>query len=425
MTALKPVRGTHDILPAEGRRHRHVVETARAVSERYGFQEIATPIFEFSEVFRRTLGETSDIVTKEMYTFTDRGGEAITLRPEYTAGIARAFISGGLSQDLPLKFFAAGPMFRYERPQKGRFRQFHQIDAEILGVAETQADVEIIALGAHILAELGVSGRTRLELNTLGDGPSRSAYREALVAHFSSHRDALSADSLARLDRNPLRILDSKDPGDREIVAQAPPIADHLNADSAGKFAAVCEGLELLDIAYKLNPRLVRGLDYYAHTAFEFVTEALGAQGAVIAGGRYDGLIETMGGPSTPGIGWAGGIERLALLTGEPPQPPRPIAVVPVEPGVEGAALKVAAQLRRAGFVVDHGFRGNLSKRLRRADKLGARVAIVLGGDELGRAAAAVRDLDTGNQEEVALAALGEYLERYRDPAAPEGGGAA
>ncbi len=214
MTALKPVRGTHDILPAEGRAHRRVVETARGVAERYGFHEIATPIFEFSEVFRRTLGETSDIVTKEMYTFTDRGGDAITLRPEYTAGIARAFISGGLSQDLPLKFFAAGPMFRYERPQKGRFRQFHQIDAEILGVAETQADVEIIALGAHILSELGVLDRTRLELNTLGDASSRTAYRGALVEHFGGHRDALSADSLARLERNPLRILDSKDPGD-------------------------------------------------------------------------------------------------------------------------------------------------------------------------------------------------------------------
>ena len=419
---MKPVRGTHDILPAEGRRHRHVVETARTVAERYGFHEIATPIFEFSEVFRRTLGETSDIVTKEMYTFTDRGGEAITLRPEYTAGIARAFISGGLSQELPLKFFAAGPMFRYERPQKGRFRQFHQIDAEILGVAEAQADIEIIALGVHILSQLGVLEHTRLELNTLGDGSSRTAYREALVAHFGGHRDALSADSLARLDRNPLRILDSKDPGDRAIVAQAPPIADHLNPESADKFAAVRDGLELLGIAYELNPRLVRGLDYYAHTAFEFVTESLGAQGAVIAGGRYDGLIETMGGPPTPGIGWAGGIERLAMLTAEPPAPPRPIAVVPVEPAVEGAALKVADELRRAGFVVDHGYRGNLSKRLRRADKLGARLAIVLGGDELGRAAAAVRDLDKGTQEEVALAGLEEYLARYRDPGAPDDG---
>ena len=425
MTALKPVRGTHDILPAEGRRHRHVVDTARAIAARYGFDEIATPIFEFAEVFRRTLGDTSDIVTKEMYTFTDRGGDAVTLRPEYTAGIARAFISGGLGQDLPLKFFAAGPMFRYERPQKGRFRQFHQIDAEILGVSETQADVEVIALGAHILSELGVSDRTRLELNSLGDAPSRAAYRAALVAHFGARRDALSADSVARLDRNPLRILDSKHPADRELIAQAPAIAEYLNPESADKFAAVRAGLELLGIDYELNPRLVRGLDYYAHTAFEFVTEALGAQGAVIAGGRYDGLIETMGGPPTPGIGWAGGIERLALLAGEPPPPPRAIAVVPVEPAVEEAALTLAADLRRAGFVVEHGYRGNLRKRLRRANKLGARVAIVLGGDELGRAAVAVRDLDAGTQEEVALAALAEYLAPHRLASAGEEGGKA
>jgi len=425
VTALKPVRGTHDILPAERRRHRRVAETARAIAERYGFHEIATPIFEFSEVFRRTLGDTSDIVTKEMYTFTDRGGEAITLRPEYTAGIARAFISGGMHQDLPLKFFAAGPMFRYERPQKGRFRQFHQIDAEILGVAEAQADVEIIALGVHILSELGVLARTRLELNTLGDAPSRADYREALVGYFAAHRGALSEDSIARLERNPLRILDSKDRGDREIVAAAPAIADFLNQASADKFAAVREGLEQLGIAYRINPRLVRGLDYYAHTAFEFVTEALGAQGAVIAGGRYDGLIETMGGPPTPGIGWAGGIERLALLTGEPPAPPRPIAVVPVEPAAAEAALTVAAELRHAGFVIEHGYRGNLSKRLRRADKLGARVAIVLGEDELSRGSAAVRDLDTGAQKEVALAALAEHLAPYRDADAANDEGAA
>ena len=415
MTALKPVRGTHDVLPAEGLRHRHVVETARAIAARYCFHEIATPIFESSAVFRRTLGETSDIVTKEMYTFTDRGGDAITLRPENTAGIARAFISGGMSKDLPLKFFAAGPMFRYERPQKGRFRQFHQIDAEILGVAEPQADVEIIVLGAHILSQLGVLDRTRLELNTLGDASSRAEYRTALVAHLDAHRDSLSAASLARLERNPLRILDSKDPGDRDVVAQAPALAEYLNAASADKFAAVREGLDLLGIDYQINPRLVRGLDYYAHTAFEFVTEALGAQGAVIAGGRYDGLIETMGGPPTPGIGWAGGIERLAMLTDWAPEPPRPIAVVPVEPAAAHAALKVADELRRAGFVVEHGYRGNLRKRLRRADKLAARMAIVLGDDELGRGNAAVRDLDTGVQEEVALSALAAYLTPYRD----------
>ena len=292
MPTLRPVRGTHDLLPEDNRRHRRVIETFRDIAERFAFGEIATPIFEFAEVFKRTLGETSDIVTKEMYTFTDRGGDLITLRPEYTAGIARAFISGGLQQQLPLKFYGHGPMFRYERPQKGRQRQFHQLDAEILGVAEPLADIEVIALGATLLEALGMADVTELELNTLGDPESRAAYRAALVDYFEGHRDGLSEDSLRRLDRNPLRILDSKDEGDRAVVVDAPLMGDYLNAASADMFGAVRAGLDRLGIAYRLNPRLVRGLDYYTHTAFEFTTRKLGAQGAVIAGGRYDGLID-------------------------------------------------------------------------------------------------------------------------------------
>ncbi|MBZ0325847.1 MAG: histidine--tRNA ligase, partial [Alphaproteobacteria bacterium] len=283
MASLQPVRGTHDLLPDDSRRHRHLVETARRIAALYGYEEMATPIFEFSEVFKRTLGEVSDIVTKEMYSFTDRGGEEITLRPEGTAGIARALISGGLSQSLPLKFFYQGPMFRYERPQKGRLRQFHQFGVELLGVAEPQGDVEAIAVGARLLAALGIADRTRLELNSLGDGASRTAYRAALVAYFSDHRDALSDDSRVRLERNPLRILDSKDEGDRRIIGGAPPLADHLNAESADFFAQVRTGLDDLGIAYLVNQTLVRGLDYYCHTAFEFTTQTLGAQGTVLA----------------------------------------------------------------------------------------------------------------------------------------------
>ncbi|MCH7720486.1 MAG: histidine--tRNA ligase, partial [Planctomycetes bacterium] len=249
MAKLQPVRGTHDLLPEDVARHRHVTEAFRDVALRFGFGEIATPIFEFSEVFKRTLGETSDVVTKEMYSFIDRGGDEITLRPEYTAGIARAFISGGLSQNLPLKFFASGPMFRYERPQKGRLRQFHQLDAEILGVAEPLADIEVIALGDELLKDLGVAGDTTLELNSLGDRQSRDAYREALVDYFSGHKDALSEDSLLRLERNPLRILDSKDQCDRRIVANAPEMGDYLNGESADFFAAVRDGLDRLGIA--------------------------------------------------------------------------------------------------------------------------------------------------------------------------------
>ena len=414
MPTLRPVRGTHDLLPEDNRRHRRVIETFRDIAERFAFGEIATPIFEFAEVFKRTLGETSDVVTKEMYSFTDRGGDLITLRPEYTAGIARAFISGGLQQQLPLKFYGHGPMFRYERPQKGRQRQFHQLDAEILGVAEPLADIEVIALGATLLDALGMLDSTELELNTLGDPESRAAYRAALVDYFEGHRDALSEDSLLRLDRNPLRILDSKNEGDRAVVVDAPLMGDYLNAASADMFGAVRAGLDRLGIAYRLNPRLVRGLDYYTHTAFEFTTRELGAQGALIAGGRYDGLIETMGGPPTPGIGWAAGIERLAMLLAEPPAAPRPLAVIPVDAGAEDETLELTHRLRRAGFTVDLGYRGNVSRRMKRANRLHARAALLLGDDERARGAVTVRDLDSGEQVEVPLAELEDRLAPYR-----------
>ena len=411
---LQPVRGTHDILPAEAERHRAVVETARAVALRYGYREMATPIFEFSEVFRRSLGDTSDVVTKEMYSFTDKGGEELTLRPEGTAGVARAVVSNGLAQDLPLKFFYAGPMFRYERPQKGRMRQFHQIGIELLGVAQPAADIEVIACGAAILRELGVLDRTLLEINTLGDAESRQAYRRVLVEYLMRFRDRLSEDSRARLERNPLRILDSKDEGDRRIVAEAPLYSDHLTAAARQFFAAVTRGLDALAIRYQVNPRLVRGLDYYGHTAFEFTAEDLGAQKTVMAGGRYDGLVAEMGGPSTPGIGWAGGIERIALLIAEPAAPPRPIAVVPVGAAAETSALAIAERLRRAGFAVELGYSGNLGKRLKRADKLNARAALILGEDELAKGAATLRDLDTGAQEEAPLSSIEERLSRFR-----------
>jgi histidyl-tRNA synthetase len=259
-----------------------------------------------------------------MYTFQDRGGEEITLRPEYTAGIVRAVISNGLTQSLPLKLFASGPMFRYERPQKGRFRQFHQIDVELLGVAQPLGDVEVIALGAEILAALGVLPRTVLELNTLGDAASRGAYRAALVAYYEARASELSEDSRNRLARNPLRILDSKDEGDKRVNQGAPSFEHYLTSEAQNFFTAVRTGLDRIGIAYRLSPRLVRGLDYYCHTAFEFVTADLGAQGTVLGGGRYDGLMAVMGGPETPGVGWAAGIERLALLVAEPPGPPRP-----------------------------------------------------------------------------------------------------
>lgn len=414
MANLQSVRGTHDILPDEMRAHRRVIDNARDVVGRYGFEEIATPIFEFSNVFKRTLGDTSDIVTKEMYTFTDKGGDELTLRPENTAGVARSFISEGLAQSTPLKFFYAGPMFRYERPQKGRLRQFHQIGIELIGVPGAQADLDVIACGARVLDDLGVLDKTTLELNTLGDTESRDNYRDVLVAYLTQHKDQLSADSQERLMRNPLRILDSKDDGDKHIVADAPLFSDYLNDASQSFFDEVKSGLDTLGIAYEINPRLVRGLDYYCHTAFEFTTTELGAQGAVIAGGRYDGLIPMMGGPKTPGVGWAGGIERLAMLCGDAPPAPSMIAIVPVGTSTRQAAFELAERLRRGGFRIELGYSGNLSKRMKRADKLGANAAILLGEDELQRKAATVRHMESGDQKEVPLDDLPEYLVQFQ-----------
>lgn len=411
---LQPVRGTQDLLPAAMRRHRAVVETARLHALRFGYEEIATPIFEFTEVFARPIGETTDIVMKEMYSFADKGGEEVTLRPENTAGVVRAVIANGLTQSLPLRFFYQGPMFRYERPQKGRFRQFHQIGVELIGVKEPQGDVEVIALGADILAALGVLERSELRLNTLGDAESRGAYRDALVKYFTQHTSKLSEDSRKRLERNPLRILDSKDQADIALSAMAPTFEQYLTPASREFFSRVRDGLDALGIRYKLDARLVRGLDYYTHTAFEFVTTELGSQGAVLAGGRYDGLMGVMGGPETPGVGWAAGIERLALMIAEPAGRPRPVALIPIGEAGEKHALILAQELRRAGFAVDLGYSGNLKKHMQRANKANACAAVILGEDELKRGVAAVRDLDAGTQSEVPLAALKDRLAAFR-----------
>jgi histidyl-tRNA synthetase len=315
--------------------------------------------------------------------------------------VVRAVITGALTQELPRKFYYHGPMFRYERPQKGRLRQFHQIGVELIGAAEPAADIEVIALGAHVLEALGMLERTRLELNTLGDRESRAAYREVLIDHLEGRRDRLSEDSLARLERNPMRILDSKDEGDRAVVAEAPLLHEHLNGASRDFFARVQEGLARLGIAFELNPRLVRGLDYYTHTAFEFTTAALGAQGTVMAGGRYDGLMREMGGPDVPGVGWAAGVERLAMLLPEAPAADRPVAIVPIGPEAEAEAAVLAQELRRAGVAVDLAFKGKPGQRMKRADRIGARFAVSLGSDELARGVVRLRDLGSGAEEEL------------------------
>nr|WP_175581313.1 histidine--tRNA ligase [Thalassospira sp. HF15] len=410
VASLQPVRGTHDLLPEQNRLQDYIANTAREIGELYGYHRMTTPIFEFTEVFARTLGDTSDVVTKEMYTFEDRGGEQITLRPEGTAGIARAYISNGMQQMSPVKVSYYGPMFRYERPQKGRQRQFHQIGAELLGVEQVAGDIEMIGYGAHILKALGLWDSITLELNTLGDPESRAAYRDVLVDYFKGHFDKLSEDSRARLEKNPLRILDSKDEGDRELVANAPLFAEYLNEHSKEFFKGLTEGLGDIGISYELNPRLVRGLDYYCHTCFEFTTNTLGAQGTVMAGGRYDGLISTMGGPQTAGVGWAAGVERLALMVGAAPAGARPVALVPMGDAAEAKCRALAQTLREAGVSVELGYSGNMKKRLKRADKANAKLAVILGDDELANGVAQLRDLDSGEQQEVALDQLADVI---------------
>ncbi len=406
MAELQPVRGTRDLIGEDQRRHAHVIDTARRVASLYGFDEWATPIFEDTGVFARTLGDTSDVVTKEMYTFVDRGGDSVTLRPENTAGVCRALVSNGLTQSLPQKVFYAGPMFRYERPQKGRYRQFHQIGAELIGPGEPLADAEVIAMGWAILQALGIAGSVTLELNTLGDGPSRTAYRAALVDYFTAHKDALSEDSRHRLEHNPLRILDSKDGGDKRLVADAPTIAPSLTAEAAAFYDGLRRHLDQFGVPFIENPRIVRGLDYYNHTAFEFVTTQLGAQGTVMGGGRYDGLVQQMGGPAVAAVGWAAGIERLAMLLEQAPAVPAGVAVIPLGETEEAAALAALQSLRAAGIRAEISYRGNMKRRMERANRIGAHAAVIIGSEELSRGVAQVKDLGTGAQAEVALADL-------------------
>jgi histidyl-tRNA synthetase len=410
MPALQPARGTQDLLPDAARRHRAVGDTARRLAELYGFAEIATPIFEFTEVFSRPIGEHTDIVSKEMYTFTDRGGEEVTLRPENTAGVVRAVLSNGLTQSTPLKYFYSGPMFRYERPQKGRFRQFHQIGVELLGVDKPEADVEVIALGWRILKELGISDRVQLQFNTLGDAESRSRYRTALVGYYADRRLELSEDSQRRLEANPLRILDSKDAGDIRINASAPSYDMYLTTLSREFFGRVISGIGRLGIVdMKHTSRLVRGLDYYTHTVFEFVTTDLGAQGTVLAGGRYDGLVQVMGGPPMPGVGWAAGIERLAMLINEP-EAPRSIAIVPIGAVAEAQAPVLAEELRDSSLPVELSYSGNVQRRMRWANRINARAAVLIGDDEIRDWTATWRDFDSGRQETVPRSELAARL---------------
>jgi histidyl-tRNA synthetase len=410
MTPVQPVRGTQSLLGEDADRLAMVVAAFDRVRRLYGFRRVEVPTIEQTAVFARTIGETTDVVSKEMYSFEDRGGESITLRPELTAGISRAYLSEGWQQYAPLKVATHGSAFRYERPQKGRFREFHQLDAEIIGAAEPQADVELLAFGYQLLRELGIADGVTLELNTLGDPETREAWRTALIQYFERHKADLSEDSVARLQRNPLRILDSKDPRDKAICADAPSVDDCLTAEASDFFAAVTAGVDAAGVPWKRNPRLVRGLDYYRHTAFEFVTDRLGAQGTVIAGGRYDGLIESLGGPHTPAVGWAAGIERLAMMI-EAPQPESPsVVIVPLGERAEAEAQRIVAGLRREGVATDMAYRGNMKRRLSRANASGAAFALILGDEELDRGEAQLKDLATGEQRAVSLDVIADAI---------------
>jgi len=410
MSKLQPVRGTADLLPDVMAQHRLVIDTARLATARYGFQEMATPIFEFSEVFTRPLGESSDIVTKENYSFADRGGEQLTLRPENTAGVVRAMISGGLTQSLPLKYFYAGPMFRYERPQKGRMRQFHQVGIEYLGPNDALADAEVISAGARFLAQLGVLQHCVLHLNSLGDGDSRADYRAALVGFLQTHESALSDDSKRRLAVNPLRILDSKDARDRDILKTAPKLQDYLNVESKAHFQTLTSALDATGVTWVYDPLLVRGLDYYCHTAFEFVTDALGTQGTVLGGGRYDGLSEMLGGPAVAGVGWAAGVERLAMLAGDTVVAAPQVAILSADTDTDTAAFRLAETLRDAGIDIDFPTAGTIGKKLKKAARSYIKLAIILGGDEMAKKTVQLRDLATGTQSEIAMTDLADVV---------------
>ena len=418
---IPPVTGMKDVLAAEIGAWQHVERTMAEVLAAYGYEELRVPVVEHTQLFKRAIGEFTDVVEKEMYTFTDAGGDSLTLRPEATAGIVRAVISNGLLRGARLKVWTQGPMFRHEKPQKGRYRQFTQIDVEAIGFAGPDVDVELVALTARLWKLLGIT-RVKLVINSLGTAESRKAYRTLLQDYFRRNLDALDDDGKRRLEGNPLRILDSKYPPTQAIVAQAPVLTDHLDEESKLHFAELRAGLDALGIPYTVNPRLVRGLDYYSRTVFEWITDALGSQDAICSGGRYDGLIAQMGGDATPAIGFAMGVERVVELTrlaGQLPAPTVPdVFVMAQGEAAQRTALRLAEQLRDAfpgrGIVVHCGS-AKFKTQFRRADESGARVALIIGDDELARGVIALKPLRgaESTQVEYPVAELTARVEEF------------
>ena len=403
MDKLRTVRGVNDLLAETLNNHNFVINKGLNISKKYCYSQIDTPIFEFSEIFTKPLGKTSDIVTKENYTFEDRSGDLLMLRPEGTSGVVRAFLNAGLTQDIPQRFSYFGPMFRYERPQKGRLRQFHQFGVELLGISSSMGDLEVISLANNFLKSLNLDNKIELKINSLGDTDSRLNYRKVLVDYLNDFKKELSEDSIKRLKENPLRILDSKNPSDQAILTKAPDVLNYLNEFSKDRFHEVCDGLNFLNIDHKVDKNLVRGLDYYCHTAFEFITDQLGSQGTVLAGGRYDGLSEILGGIKMPGVGWAAGIERLALMVNANYKNNPDLVLMGLSEKFNLDLLQMMDRLIKDGIKTEILYTGNVSKKLKRADKINAKFAIIIGEDEISQNIVNLKNLKTGFQQGIKL----------------------
>ena len=403
MEKLRTVRGVHDLLPESLHKHKVVVDEGLKISNQYCYSQIEIPIFEFAEVFKKPLGKSSDIVTKENYIFKDRSDDELMLRPEGTTGVIRAFLNAGLTQDIPKRFSYSGPMFRYERPQKGRLRQFNQFGIECIGISNSMADIEVISIGYEFLKKLNLLDKINLKINTLGDTESRANYRKILLEFLEDYKSELSKESIKRLSENPLRILDSKNEVDKKILINAPNVLDYLNQYSKERFEKVCQGLDALNISYNIDKNLVRGLDYYCHTAFEFITNELGSQGTVLAGGRYDGLSKMLGGVDVAGVGWAAGIERLALMVQSEYVSKPDVVLIGLSENINYLLLTMMNQLIKEGLKVEIIYTGNISKKFKRAHKIQASYALVLGEDEVAKQIIKLKNLSSGHEELMSL----------------------
>lgn len=407
---LQPIRGTKDLLPEEFKIHEYIIKTAQKISGLYGYQPMSTPIVEYAEVFDRTLGKASDVISKEMYCFLDKSNEAIALRPEFTASVIRSFISNGLHHQLPLKFFSYGPLFRYDRPQQGRQRQFHQLNFEYIGASSAYTDAEVIKLADDLLVALNLDSCTSLEINSLGCSESKANYQAKLVEYFTAHKTKLSEDSIKRLEKNPLRILDSKNEEDKKLVKNAPIMSDYYTNTAKEYFHNVLRYLDLLKINYIINPTIVRGLDYYCHTAFEYTTTKLGAQSSVLGGGRYDGLAQIMGGPDTPAFGFAAGIERLALIGKYNLPKIRPVMVLPIGDDLISDGLILTDKLRHLGITVDMDIKSKIVKRMQRAVEDNVRYVIFIGEEEKQQGNFKIKDLDKQQEQILNFEKLVDYI---------------